>query len=140
MVSEELANPFQASFRKYLMQVAVGDNSVSPFASDGVHGEVAGQNTYKNHSQGRVKANETEVEKKTAGEQGDFFRDGKAQSAEEKNQKEAGVDEGFGVIYEKDGNVRQGFAKPLQPIALGNGRLADFRRWRCFFGVFLLRR
>lgn len=140
MVSEELTNPLQAFFRKYLMQVAVGENPVSPFAPDGVHGEVAGQNTYENHSQGRVEANETEVEKKTAGEQGDFFRNRKAQSAEEQNQKKAGVDKGLGVIYEKDGNVRQGFAKPLQPIALGKRRLADFRRWLCFFGVFLLRR
>jgi hypothetical protein len=45
-----------------------------------------------------VEADETEVDKKATGEEGNLLRNGKAQSGKEKNQEKAGVDEGFGVI------------------------------------------
>ena len=45
MVPEELTNPVKAFFGKYLVQAAVSENSVSPFAPDRVHGEIACQNT-----------------------------------------------------------------------------------------------
>lgn len=118
MVPEELANAVEAPFGKHLVKAAVGENPVSPFAPDGIHGEVAGQDPGKNDGEGRIEADEAEVGEKPSGHEGDLFRDGEAQSTEEEDQEKAGIDKGFGVIYKKDGQVRQGSVIPLQPIIL----------------------
>ena len=48
------------------------------------------------------------MNEKPGGEQGQFFRDGQAQSAQKKDQEESGIDEFIGVVAEEDDYIRQG--------------------------------
>jgi hypothetical protein len=67
MIAEKFPHSLQPFFGKDLMQMAVGDDSMPPFSSDGVHGKIAGQDTHENDDQCGIGMDETKIDKKTAG-------------------------------------------------------------------------
>ena len=59
----------------------VGDDAMTPFPPDGIHGDIPGQNPDEKDAQRGVQADDPQLDQKSAGEHGNLFGNGQAQAA-----------------------------------------------------------
>ena len=120
VLAEKLPDPLQAALRNNPAQIPVIEELLTPFLPDGINGQVTSQDSEETDHQSRIEADNSQVNKKSPREQGQFFRNGQAQPAEKEDHEEPGVDERLRVADEKKGLVRQGFSgSSRSPLSRG---------------------
>ncbi len=130
VIPVELPASLHALLGQDLAQMMVVEEILTPFLPDGVNGQIAPQDPEEADGQHGVETDDAQADEESPAEQGQFFRDGQAQSAEKEDQEEPCVNERLGITEEEKGFVRQGFCGSRLGLTSSRGGFGEVRGWR----------